>query len=480
MGLKIGQRSPLDCKAIKGVRDLDDPYSVPPNYLMRGRNLYLPDPGSGAGVRARPGFGLANADDPLGTVDSGRIGQAVVYATIEDGSRINFVCSGGKLYRVDPTFGIRVDVTPAAMPIDPGARVHMTPFSNRLCINDDLNPPWVASNLTATPVTGTVIVYSDPDVPWRAYGPGVVFDGSIVWLVRYRDTESRTARIAWSEPDDPLSGYFQTGPPAFDAEWDVIENSAETIYALNGENLALDYFRDTAIGYLSGSLGPDFRTDATKDAIDDAVGTRSPQTIRSFGNYTWFADSLGRVHRFKRGGGLEASWLQHRRVETLAPTGFMDATARSSCAEIVPELNLYVVALWSPDPTQNLPQFPTTLYAFHASTGQYVGEWVIGPGIAVHSMGVLIGAEGRKVLAVLGTKEAATSPQELGAGGYLWTLSSLADGIWTDNGEVPDILTRSGGLGYDPDIVLTVDEVVAVVQEVVTDPTPVEIDIVVA
>lgn len=479
MALSAGKRAPLDCKAFKGVRDLDDPYSVPSNYLLRARNLYMPEPGSGAGASARPGFVLQNADAPLGDLETGRIGQGVQFATIEDGTKINFIVNGGRLFRVAPNLAVYEDVTPVGITIDPGTRVYLTPISDRLAINDDVNPPWVASDLQATPVTATVIVYSDVGAPWRAYGPGRVYGGAIVWVVRFRDDESRTARIAWSEPDDPLTGYFQTGPPALDNEWDVIENNTETIYALWGTTLQLNYFRDNAIGYASGTIGEDFKSTSTRDAIDDAVGTRSPATIQEFGSSIWFADTGGRVRRI-RNNALEHSWLQHRRVVTLAPSGFVDVTARSACSAIVPELDLYLVALWSPDPTQGVPQFPTTLYAWHAESGKYVGEWNIRSGCAVHAMGILVGLDGKKVLTVLGSAVTAAAVQELGEGGFVWTLASLQDGIWTDDGDVPDILATSPPMGYDPDLMLTVDEGVAIVQELVTDPTPALIDIVVA
>jgi hypothetical protein len=474
MALKLGQRQPLESKAWRGVRDVEDPYSVPPNYLQRARNMYLPDPGSGSGVYQRPGFGLPNEEAPLADTDTGRIGQGIIIATVEDGTQLNFCVCGGRLFRVSPDFLMREDVTPDDMPIDLGGRVHLTPFSNRLLVNDDLNTPWVASDLQSTPVTGTIITYSTEGVPWRAYGPAGVYDDAAVWVVRYRDTESRTARIGWSETDDPLAGYFQTD---FDNEWDVIQNDTDTIWAVHGTNLALDYFREGSIGYLSGTIGNDFRTTATKDAIDSGVGSRAPATIKAFGNYVYFADTKGRVHRYQQGGGLETLWKQHRRVVNLSPTGFVDNIARMSCAALVPELDLYLVAIWSPDPTQSLPQFPTVLYAFHAETGRYAGDWTIGPGIAVHSIGVMVGADGQKVLAVLGTKDAPGDSQALGDGGYLWTLSSLADGIWTDNGQLPDLSVTIPTLGYDPDMMITVDGVVAVVQELESDPTPAEIDL---
>jgi hypothetical protein len=38
MALQIGRRTTLESKGWKGVRDLVDPYSIPPNFLMRARN----------------------------------------------------------------------------------------------------------------------------------------------------------------------------------------------------------------------------------------------------------------------------------------------------------------------------------------------------------------------------------------------------------------------------------------------------------
>lgn len=470
MAMQPGRRTTLQTRAWKGVRDVTDPYSAAPDFLTRAMNLYLAKPGSGAGFAARPGFILQNAAAPLGLTSDGRIGQGMCIATVADGSELNFVVNGGKLYRVSSDFLTYTDVTPGGISIDQGARVHLTPFSNRIAINDGVNTPWIASALESSPVTGTVITYSTAGAPWRAYGPAAVYEGTLFWLVRYRDTESRTARIAWSEVDDPLTGYFQTG---FDNEWDVVEADTDTIWALWGTNTAIDYFRGDSIGYLSGTVGADFRTTATKDAIDGGVGTRSPQSIAKFGNWTYFPDTEGRVHRFAQGASsAEALWEQHGRVVKLAPTGWPDATARSSCAAIVPELDLYLVAIWSPSPGAALTQFPTTLYGWHAPTGRYIGEWTIGPGIAVHAIGQLVGFDGEKVLAVLGSAVAATDPQVLGAGGYLWTLASLADGVWTDNGEVPTRYGRAT-LGYDADMMYNVDQAVAIVEELETDPTAV-------
>jgi hypothetical protein len=457
------------------VRDIDDPYSVPPNYLLRARNMYLPEVGSGVGAYARPGFQLQNPGAPLSDVLTGRTGQGMATATIDDGTQINFCVIGGRLYRVGDDLATFEDVTPVGITIDPLERVYLTPFSNRLVINDNVHRPWVASNLLASPVTGVEIDYSTVGTYWRAYGPAVVYGGCLVWLVRERDAVRRTARIGWSEPDDPFTGYFQAG---FDNEWDVVENDADTIFALWPTNLALDYFRDSAIGYLSGTIGADFRTTATKDAIAEEVGARASQAIIAFGNWIYFADTEGRVHRIQQGGGLEPRWKDMRRVVAQAPTGFVDVTARTACAALVPELDVVLFAIWPPDATQANPQYPTTLYAFDAPSGRYVGEWVIGDGIAVHAIGTLVAVDGRKRLVVLGTA-AGEAVQAAGNGGFMWVLSSLADGLWTDNGALPDLSVTAPPLGFDADLTLMVDQCVAIVQEVEVDPTPAAMDIVV-
>jgi hypothetical protein len=474
VALAVGKRSPLESRGWKGVRDIDDPYSVPPQYLLRARNMYLPEAGTGVGAYGRPGFQLQNPGAPLGAIGSGRYGSGIVTATVDDGTQINFCVVGGKLYRVGNDLATFEDVTPIGVTIDPIERVYITPFSNRIVINDGVHIPWVGSNLLASPITGTNINYEGDGSYWRAYGPAVVFQGAIVFLVRENRTERRTARIGWCEPDDPFTGYHQAG---FDNEWDVVQNDADAIFALWGTNLALDYFRDSAIGYLSGDLFTNFSTTATTDAIADEVGTRAPAAMISWGSWIYFIDTAGRVHRIQQGGGVDPRWKNMRRVVTLSPTGFVDVTSRTACAEVVPELDLVIFAIWPPDATQLDPQFPTTLYAFDAPSGQYVGEWTIGDGIAVHAIGTMVAVDGRKRLVVLGTAagEAVQAPDN---GGFLWVLSSLADGLWTDNGLTPDLSVTAPPLGYDADLTLAVDQCVAVVQEIEVDPTPAAMDIV--
>ena len=159
---------------------------------------------------------IAEVDLYANGKNGGGYGQASAWAAIADGTIYNYIVANGRLFQAT---GLSdwTDVTPSNIVIDQFARVYLTPFSNRLVVNDGVNTPWVASNLGSSPVTGTLIDYTGNGLPWVAYGRPVVWQDSLFFVVRTRDStgvdegtpENRTARIGWSEVDDPFSGYFQ-------------------------------------------------------------------------------------------------------------------------------------------------------------------------------------------------------------------------------------------------------------------------------
>ena len=481
MGLSLGRRATLESKGWKGVRDLVDPYSIPATYLARARNVYLPEPGSGVGAYARPGFGLKNDG---AQINAGGYGQGIVTARTSDGTAYNFFACGGKLYRANAGFTAYTDVTPAGISIDTSARVYLTPFSNRLVVNDGVNTPWVADVLGGT-VTGTKIDYTGDGVAWVAYGPAVVYQDCLFFVVRSRNNggtpQTRTSRIGWSKVDDPFIGYHQTD---FDFEWDLIQNGTEPIYALWATNLALYYFRNDSIGYAAGDVGPDFKTTATHDAVDFAIGTRAPASFASFGNSLYFVDVEGRPQRLTAGQGLDtpAPWKQLRRLVPNANSAFPTYTAATAVSSVVPELDLVVMAIYAPDVTVGAHQYPTVLYAFDAASGRYVGEWTVADGIVIHAIGTVLDSNGQTRLAVLGTRVGQPALQPAGQGGYVWILRPLSDGIWTDGGgsivdRVPDIFITTAPLGYQADTMLSIDRVVAIVSEQTGDTNPKTIEI---
>ncbi|HXJ66624.1 MAG TPA: hypothetical protein VNN79_22930, partial [Actinomycetota bacterium] len=175
------------------MRDVIDPYSVPPTYLNRARNIYLPEIGSGVGAYARPGWRLTNQSTQLSGGDAGHYGQGIVTARTADGTAYNFFVAGGRLYRSNAAIDTYTDVTPGGVTIDAVSQTFLTPYSNRMIVNDQVNVPWVADVLGGA-VTGTKIQYNNAFAGggvgnWRAYGPAVIYEDSAFFIVRVRDGE---------------------------------------------------------------------------------------------------------------------------------------------------------------------------------------------------------------------------------------------------------------------------------------------------
>lgn len=144
----------------RGGFNASEPFNAPEDRLYVSTNGYFPDPAAGSGFYSRPGFVRPTS------VSSTNFGQAIFSHTQTDGTRYNFVVSDGKLWRwsTDLT-STPVDVTPANISIAIGTFfVYAVSLKDAVIINDGQNPPWIASNLGGTPVTGTLIDYETPTV----------------------------------------------------------------------------------------------------------------------------------------------------------------------------------------------------------------------------------------------------------------------------------------------------------------------------
>ena len=144
----------------RGGLNTSEPFNAPEDRLYVSTNGYFPDPQSGSGFYSRPGFVRPTS------VSSLNFGQAIFSHTSTDGTRYNFVVTEGKLFRwsTDLT-STPVDVTPANISIAAGEFfVYAVSLKDTLIINDGVNPPWAATNLGSTPVTGALIDYNTPTV----------------------------------------------------------------------------------------------------------------------------------------------------------------------------------------------------------------------------------------------------------------------------------------------------------------------------
>lgn len=476
MAIALGKRNTIKDGPWSGAFNTPDPFDGPANRLRAARNLYVPDPGDRSGAYARPGFTLLNGGAQIFTNTVPFKGQGTWTHFGLDGLPVNFVAIGGHLFREDPATELLTDVTPVGVTIDPATttRVTFNDMGGVMCVNDGVNRPWIASNISSTPITGTYIDFDGVGGAWVAFAGPYVWGGSGFFVLTSVGGVSARIDIAWSEPNDWTTGYQQTD---FDNRWTLEQTGTTPIFGLDPSNINLGYFRQRSIGAISGTVGPDLASTATHDLVSANVGTEAPQTIVQFGDYTYFCDVIGRPWRYARGSQPEPIWHQLRGIIDTSSVGFPGVTARTATAAFDPTLNQYCVAIWSPTPSDSAS--PTEWAAFDANTGNYVGQWSIGPadpGISVDCLGSFIDNQGRGQLVVLGSATAG------GATGYAWAMSSLvgvADllvledlttlltdestpavdittegqvAVWADNGDVPLISATTDRLGYAEDI----------------------------
>lgn len=461
----------------KGVFDTTDPFDArPDDRLADLLNGIIPDPVSGSGVYQRNGFAIANNGSQITTAAGALYGQAVYTHTQLDGSTLNFLIIAGKLLRVGaPGVGAALtvtDVTPVGITINSGVGpIYITSVVKNvggttqsvLVVNDGVNRPWIGTNLTSTPITGTYINYDGAGSAWTAIGQPVVWQGSVFFVLNAVNGVSRREDIAWSEPGQPDVGYQQA---TYDNNWTLNQHATGQLYALAATNQALYYFRARSIGAIIGTTITNLTSTATNDAIAVNVGCVASQTVQQFGNAIYFCDAQGRPYRFVPGQVPEPIWKQLRGVIDAqtqeVPAGQL-ATYASSAIE--PTRNLYLVAPWRPNVTAGDTHPPQTIYAFDANTGVYMGRWTIkdlgdgNGGVGISTMGLLQGAE-EPTLFVLGESTAGS-----GTLGYGWLFRirgvAVDPGQWYDDAAFPNVQATTDRLGEREDVVYNVDRVTA-------------------
>lgn len=461
----------------------DDPFDSGDDTLIDAGNVYIQDVQAKSGVYARPGMDLFNMGDPVTTSASPFRGQGTISHTDLSGVTYNFVVFDGKLFRADATFTVFTDVSPAGITIDNAVttRVYGTSFANQLAITDGENRPWLATDLSSTPITGTYVDYDGSGTTWAAFGPGRIYGGSIVWIVSQADSVPARTDLLWSNPGDLSTGYQQSG---YDFRWTLGQTDADPLTALYGQNTQLVYWRENSIGAISGIPGPSFQSSHTDDAISKNVGTLAPQSIVAYGTTIFFTDALGRPYRLVPGFDPEPIWLQIRGIVQTASVGFSGVTKTVTTAAAEATMSAYIVAIWSTIPGQSCP--PVEGYIFDLRTGKFFSRFTIADGVQIETLGSFIDSNGRSTMVALGSLEPPTD-SNVADSGYVWGIKSLEaigdfltteddpgvfltteDDVllttegsetanWTDNGEVPNIFITTPRFGYEIDSVLSVD-----------------------
>lgn len=468
-----------------GVLTTNDPLDDAPDKLIDATNVYFPDPAGKCGAYARPGFSLQTSS-PLDSGGTFR-GQGTFAHIDLNGTVTNFCVVKGKLYRADATFSIFTDVSPVGIGIDATAstRVFGVQFGNQLVVTDGVNKPWIMTDFTATPVTGTYIKLNVADDDWTAFGKPTVYGGSLFLILNTILTASYRSTLVWSAPADAATGYQQTD---YDYAWTIFATGISPITAIQGTNTSLYYATQNTIGEIAGPVGPNLQSTATTASIAVNVGMAIPATVVLFGTTVFFCDLLGRPWMLPVGEKPVPIYLQMRSiVEDTVTSGFPLSIARTATAAFEANFNLYLVAVFPSTSSNDGP--PTEMYAFDARSGTYEGRWIIGEGIQIETLGSFISVTGMPSLVCLGSL-VAPSGTALAPSGYVWVMNGLdsagdylmtedgyqlttEDGLlltsegtpslWTDNLAVPEISAETCRIGYNASDLLHADRVALIV-----------------
>lgn len=377
-------------------------------------------------------FGGANATGWF--VLNNVVGNFSGTESLKDGSNTVGTANGTLIGVIAQTNGT---VKTSMATISPTAtHVYCTTLEQQLIINDEVNPPWIASDLSKTPVTGTIIDYDGTGMPgsgdtWAATGQPVVYAGSLFFILKSIAGVLQPPTITWSVPGNPAQGYEQDdgGTNAFDYQWTLEQTNAHPLYALAATNVALFYFRDYSIGALAGTPGPDFQGSATHDVVSVNVGCLQSATVQQYGQTIFFCDALGRPYALQPGSPPIPIWLNMRQAITDSTSNYPTVTANVAVATIHPNLNLYIVALFSP--VAGVSEPPVEAFWFDTKTLAYVGRLTIRNGATFEAMGIWSDSAGFASLIVLGNEPPSDYGDQLlttQSGLYLTTQSGLRIG----------------------------------------------------
>lgn len=468
-----------------GVITTKDPLDDAPDKLIDAVNLYFPDPSGKCGAYARPGFSL-QTPTPLATGGVFR-GQGTFSHTDIDGTITNFCVVKGKLYRADATFSIFTDVSPVGITISAlaSSRVFGVQFGNELMVTDGVNKPWLMTNFTSTPVTGTYVQFDAGNSAWCVWGKPTVYGGSIFVILNTVAGVSYRSTLAWSAPADASTGYSQLN---YDYTWTIFATGIAQIMSIQGTNTSLYYSTANTIGEIAGPVGPNLQSTATTASIAVNVGMAIPATVVLFGQTVFFCDVLGRPWMLPIGQQPVPIYLQMRSiVEDTVTSGFPLSILKTATAAFEANFNLYLVAVFPSTSSNDGPA--VEMYAFDARSGTYEGRWIIGPGAQVETLGTFINVNGMPSLVALGSK-LSPAGTTLASSGYVWVMNGLdsagdqitteasyyittEDGLmlstegnatlWTDNGEVPQLSATTCRIGYSATNILHADRAMLIV-----------------
>lgn len=342
------------------------------------------------------------------------------------GAPPNVLIAGGQIYRDNGASWVVVistaNLTAAAITLATTGRVFTVVFGAYLIVTDGVNTPFAwdgTQNGGLTKLTNAPVFYGRP----------TVYYGKIVGI---KSTDRKT--IVWSEENQPNSGYEAGG---FNNAWSLTQTGGGDLYALQGTNEALYYFRADRCGAIRGAVTTDFTASGTHDDVG-AVGTTDPEAVAAWGSRVWFADRDGRPHVIE-GARAHPVWAPIADFfATLAGDYAPIAAAAPGVVVVVPQENLVFLS-W---PSRGF-------LVFDAETAEPLCFY-FPPGGALSDGGVALicgpqVTNDKRQLGMAYRSDVGANPRV-----DRWPPYDAADGyVWADSAVVRDALTV-GPLGVAP------------------------------
>lgn len=419
MPIAAGSDIELSVGPFGGVFDPSDPGGARPTRLFQALNMMIADPKNGSAIMARHGF--QGQVTQLGASNIARQGQGSFAARQLDGTLRRICFGGGRMYEWNGLSGalaVFTDITPANVKIHESNPVFVSELNGELLVTDENNKPWKYTMETATAVT---IAFNDLDEEWCTKGPMVIYGGYPVCIVKQvgqatlqaenldilqtesgldltsEPTQGFRNTIAWGNPFDATTGWDQA---AYDHTWQLTQTSGELLGCLFAEEGHLLYLRTEGMGKIFGPIsdgvGANWRTNATRDGTSATVGTDAPAAFVAVDDLYFFVDIEGRPHKMQRDGVPQPLWLPIRR-EVEANFGTQQnrtSVVTYARAAYHKEYDLVLFTIWD----------RTTVYAYNARTGNYLGEWQLANGVHITAMGSLPDSYNRNTFLVFGSR----------------------------------------------------------------------------
>jgi hypothetical protein len=285
---------PLTAGPWKGMRYKSDPDSRRSDLALFAQDMIPMDPVHGGPYLRRP-------SDQSTTIKTGSTTTLQHMGVFK--KRSGFVgvsIVDGEIYTLSGTTWTRqvttANLTTGSITLSATARVHCVSFNNTYVVNDGVNQPFTWDGTSGA--SGLTLL---SNAPTKCYGKPTVYFGKLFFIKDVAASSADRSKIVWSEEYAANTGYEASN---YTNVWTLEQSGSGALYAIRGTNSGLYYFRQDAIGVITGAVGPAFQTSGVHDDVSALVGTTCPDVLW-YDKYLYFFDQRGRPLRLPEGGVVE-------------------------------------------------------------------------------------------------------------------------------------------------------------------------------